>query len=132
MNDFLSPRRLRAASFAFVALGLVSAATVSTASRVGGAAAPSASAVQGAAQQPAHVQADESASLRQGTIGAVDERGARVQVQGVWLDVVAGKTQLLRNGQAAGLETLKPGEAIRFTVGPGSGVAPAMKVIYAP
>ena len=124
---------MRAASFALVALGLASVATTASAVRVGGAAAPAASAVQGATQQePAHVQADESASLRQGTVGAVDERGTRVQVQGIWLDVVAGKTQLLRNGQAAGLETLKPGEAIRFTVVPGSGVAPALKVIYAP
>ena len=38
-----------------------------------------------------------------------------MQVQGVWIDLVAGKTQLLRNGQAAGFETLKAGEAIRFT-----------------
>ncbi len=39
-----------------------------------------------------------------------------MQVQGVWIELVAGKTQLLRNGQAAGFETLKAGEAIRFTV----------------
>jgi len=88
--------------------------------------------VQAAAQQPAHLQADESASLRQGTVGAVDAPARRVQVQGIWIDLVAGKTQLMRNGRAAGLETLTPGEPIRFTVVPGNGGAPAMKVIYAP
>ena len=96
------------------------------------AAAPAASAVQAAVQQPAHLQADESASLRQGTVGAVDARATRVQVQGIWIDLVAGKTQLMRNGRAAGLETLTPGEPIRFTVVQGTGAAPAMKVIYAP
>ena len=62
----------------------------------------------------------------------MDTQAARVQVQGVWLDVVTGKTQLLRNGEPAALETLKAGETIRFTVVPGAGAAPALKVIYAP
>ncbi len=132
MRDFSSSRRVRSASLLIAGAALASLASVATAARVAGAPAPAASTVQAGAQQPAHVQTDESASLRQGTIGAVDERGSRVQMQGIWLDVVAGKTQLVRNGQPAGLETLKAGEAIRFTVAPGSGAAPAMKVIYAP
>lgn len=132
MNDLFSLRRVRTASLALVTLGLSSVATTASAVRVSGAAPPAASAVQSATQEPAHVQADESASLRRGTVGAVDERATRVQVQGIWIELVAGKTQLLRNGQAAGLETLKPGEPIRFTVVPGSGAGPAMKVIYAP
>jgi hypothetical protein len=53
-------------------------------------------------------------------------------VQGVWIELVAGKTQLMRDGRAAGLETLTPGEPIRFTVVQRTGAAPAMKVIYAP
>ena len=107
-------------------------ATVASASRVGGAPPPAASAVQAAAQQPAQAQADESASLRQGTVGAVDERGARVQVQGIWIDLVADKTQLLRNGRRAGLETLRAGEIDPLHRRAGRGAAPAMKVIYAP
>ena len=86
MKDFLSTRRVRAVLLACGAVGLASVAPFANAVRVGGAPAPTASAVQGAAQEPAHVQADESASLRQGTIGAVDERGVRVRVQGVWID----------------------------------------------
>jgi hypothetical protein len=132
MNQLFSRGRVRAASVGVVVAAILPMATVASASRVGGAPPPAASAVQAAAQQPAHAQADDSASLRQGTVAAVDERGARVQVQGIWIDIVAGKTQLLRNGRAAGLDTLKSGEPIRFTVVPGSGGAPAMKVIYAP
>ena len=132
MDDRFSPCRLRGSFRALVVLGLASLATAASAVRVGGGAAPSASAVQAAAQQPADVQADEGASLRRGTIRAIDERVTRVQVHGVWIDLVAGRTQLLRNGQPAGLETLKPGEAIRFTTDSAAGAAPAMKVIYVP
>ncbi|MEO8311280.1 MAG: hypothetical protein ABI520_08930 [Caldimonas sp.] len=132
MNQLSSTRRGRLATRALVALALATIATVAGAVRVGGGAAPSASSVQGAAQQPAQAQADESASLRHGTIRAIDERVTKVQVHGVWLDLVAGKTQLLRNGEPAGFETLKPGEAIRFTTESATAAAPAMKVIYVP
>jgi hypothetical protein len=129
MNTLLLLRRARAAAIAGAGVTLVCTAS---ASRIGNAGAPAASAVQAAAQPPAHVQADERASLRQGTIAAVDEHGARLQVQGVWLDVVADKTKLMRNGQPARLDTLKTGESIRFTVSPGRGTAPSLGVIYAP
>jgi hypothetical protein len=130
INRFFIARR--SVSLAVVAAALAATATTAGAVRVENRPPPAASAVRDSVPEPANVQADESGSLRQGTIGAVDERASRVQVQGVWLDVLAGKTQLLRNGQPAGLETLKAGEAIRFTVFPGAGAAPAMKVIYAP
>jgi len=131
MKELVSLPRTRAASFILAALALVSVATVAPASGVSGASAPAASAVLAAAPHPAHVQGDESASLRRGTVEAVDGRGTRVQVQGIWLDLVAGQTQLLRSGTRAPLETLKAGEAIRFTVSAGT-AAPALKVIYAP
>jgi len=132
MDPFISPMRVRATCLGLAAAGLVTMATGANASRVGNAPPPAASAVQAAAQQPAHLQADESASLRQGTVGAVDALAGRVQVQGIWIELVAGKTQLMRDGRAAGLETLTPGEPIRFTVVQRTGAAPAMKVIYAP
>ncbi|MGZ8258988.1 MAG: hypothetical protein ACXWUL_00375 [Caldimonas sp.] len=99
--------------------------------RVGNGVEPAASAVQAAAQEPAQAQADESASLRQGTIAAVDERRGRLQVQGLWLDVVPDKTKLIRHGRPATLDTLRAGEAIRFTVAPGR-TAPSLGVIYVP
>ena len=129
MDASLLSRCLRAAAVGGAGLTLVCSAS---AIRVGNADAPAASAVQTTAQQPAQVQADESASLRQGTIAAVDVRGGRVQVQGIWLDLVADKTKLIRNGRSAGLETLQAGESIRFTVAPGRHAAQSLGVIYVP
>jgi hypothetical protein len=129
MDPFLSKRRWRATALAAVGLAC---AGVASASRVGFAPPPAASAVQASAQQPQQVQADESASLRQGVVSAVDERRARIQVQGIWLDTVAGKTKLLRDGRPAGLETLKAGETIRFTVAPESTGTPSVRLIYVP
>ena len=131
MSDRSLPGALRQAFAATAVLALAATTTVATATRVGGGSAPAASAVQAAVPQPPHIQTDESASLRQGTIGAVDARGARLQVQGVWLDLAA-TTQLLRSGTPAGLDTLRAGESIRFTVLPGSAAAPTLKVIYVP
>jgi hypothetical protein len=126
-----SLQALRALRGLAVGAGGLTLATLCAAVRVD-AGAPAASAVLNSPQQPAHAQADESASLRQGVITALDERGTRLQVQGIWLDVVAGKTQVLRNGQPAKLETLKVGDAIRFTVAPGATEGQAVRVIYAP
>ena len=106
--------------------------SASVASRVNGPAAPSASSVQGVPVQPANEQVDESASLRKGTVTALDERVTRVQVQGVWLDVTGGKTQLSRHGQPARIDSLRVGEAIRFTVAPGATEGQALRVVYAP
>jgi len=101
--------------------------------RVDGAGVPAASAVRGAAQQPAQTQVDESASLREGVIAAVGENAERVQIQGVWIDVVAGQTQVLRKGQPARADSLKVGEVIRFTLAvAGPAQSPSMRVIYAP
>ena len=104
----------------------------SLAVRVGGASAPAASAVQGLAAQPASVQNDESANLRQGTITALDASGTRLQVQGIWLDLVGGKTLAMRNGKPVDVATLKVGETIRFTTAPGSTEAASLRLIYAP
>ncbi|MEO6897425.1 MAG: hypothetical protein ABI218_12350 [Caldimonas sp.] len=111
---------------------LAAHATLGYAARVGGEQAPSPAAVQALAQQPAQAQADESASLRQGTITALDPKGTRLQVQGIWLEIVDGKTVAIRNGRAIGAESLKVGETIRFTVAPGSTEAASLRLIYAP
>ena len=120
---------LRGFFLAALAIGL---AGPSLAVRVGGAAAPAASAVQGLVQQPARAQNDESASLRQGTITALDPSGARLQVQGTWLEIVDGKTLAMRQGKPVDLATLKIGDTIRFTVAPGSTEAASLRIIYAP
>lgn len=115
-----------------VACLLFGSAVVSTglASRVGG--APPPPSVRLAPQEAAQAQADDSASLRQGLVTAIGERGERLQVQGIWLDVVAGQTQVLRNGQPVRLDSLQTGQTIRFTLAPGSPERPALRVVYAP
>jgi hypothetical protein len=96
------------------------------------AAAPAASAVLKSPQQAAAAQADESASLRHGVVTALDPGGTRLQVQGIWLEVVAGKTQLLRDGKPASVGTLKVGDTIRFTLAPAAVDGQALRVIYVP
>ena len=130
MNSSNSLHVVRALACLVAALGI---APSSLASKVGGPSAPAASAVQTSVQQPASAQSDESASLRQGTVTALDESGARLQVQGVWLGVVAGKTLVLRQGKAARLDSIKPGDVVRFMVAPGTDEgAPSLRVLYAP
>ena len=120
------------ARVATVVVAGLAGATLALAIRVENAGAPASAAVLGTPQQAAKTQADESASLRQGVITALDAKGARLQVQGIWLEVVDGKTQVLRNGAPARLETLKTGDAIRFTVAPGTVEGQSLRVIYAP
>jgi hypothetical protein len=136
ISSFIARRarsRIAAAACAGAAIALCAGPAAAT--RVGGGVGqvPAASAVRAAPLEPAHLQTDESASLRQGTIAAIDAAGARVQMtQGVWLALDPAKTQLVRNGQTAGLETLKVGEAIRFTIVADPGAPATMKVIYVP
>ena len=101
------------------------------ASRVGNGAAGAPKAPPGAKAEAVASQADDSNSLRQGTITAINERGDRLQVQGVWCDVGAGQTMLIRDGQQARLDSLKTGELIRFTLAPGASERPVLRVIYA-
>ena len=129
MNRFRSWRALRAA--ATIASGLAFA-SLAGAVRVDAGAAPAASAVMKSPQQAAAAQADESASLRHGIVTALDPRGARLQVQGIWLEVVADKTQLLRDGKPAALDTLKVGDPIRFMLAPGTSQGQALRMIYVP
>ena len=128
MQTILHRRPLRCLLLAVVAAALCGPGV---AARVAGA-APSASAVQGSAQQPAQVQNDESASLREGTITALDPSGARLQVQGTWLGVVDGKTLAMRQGRPVGVATLRVGETVRFTVAPAGTEAASLRLIYAP
>ena len=128
MQTILLRRPLRCLLLAVVAAAL---SGPGFAARVAGA-VPSPSDVQGSAQQSTQVQNDESASLREGTITALDPSGTRLQVQGTWLGLVAGKTLAMRQGRPVGLATLRVGETIRFTVSPGGTEAASLRLIYAP
>jgi hypothetical protein len=102
------------------------------ASRVEGAAPPAAPSVLVAPQQPAKAQADDSASLRQGLVTATDARATRLQVQGIWLDVAAGQTQVLRGGRPTSIESVRVGDTVSFTLTAGSPQRPTLRVVYAP
>lgn len=127
-----SPHPWRRARAALLLVAGVAGATLALAIRVDNAGAPASAAVLGTPQQAAKAQTDESTSLRQGVITGLDAKGTRLQVQGIWLEVADGKTQVLRNGAPARLETLKTGDAIRFTVAPGTVDGQSLRVIYAP
>ncbi|MEO8836325.1 MAG: hypothetical protein ABI364_06265 [Caldimonas sp.] len=129
MSKLVSWRAARGAAIGAAALAV---ATLSLAVRPQNTGSPVLDSAASVPQQSASVQSDESASLRQGTVTALDERGARLQVQGIWLAVVADKTHLVRAGRASRLETLQLGEAIRFTVMSAESGAPSLGVIYAP
>ena len=136
MTFHLTTRRPRSRIAAAV-LGaiLASLAVPAAATRVGGAsgAAPAASDVRAAPQQPPQQQADESASLRQGTIARVDAaRRASAGARRLARRSSPARTQLCAAASRPALDTLKAGEAIRFTVVADPGAAPTIKVIYAP
>jgi hypothetical protein len=126
-----SPNSWRALRAAVTIASGLALASLCSATRVD-AAAPAASSVLKTPQQAVAAQTDESASLRHGVVSALDERGTRLQVQGVWLEIDAAKTQLLRDGKPAALDTLKVGDAIRFMVAPGAAEGQALRVIYVP
>jgi len=128
MSSFDSWRAVRAPAVAVYGLAF---ASLAGAVRVE-AGAPSASAVLASPQQAAAVQADESASLRHGVVTALDPLGKRLQVQGVWLEIVADKTQLLRDGKPAALASLRTGETIRFMLAPGAANGWSLRTIYVP
>ena len=135
MIDLFSPRRRAPRPRpALVGLGRCDRSRSALAARVGGEPRRRRpSAVQAAAQQPAQVQADESASLRQGTIAAVDERGAACRCRASGSSWSHGKTAADAQRAAGRLESL--GRARRSASrGRPRRAAPrsAMKVIYAP
>ncbi len=117
---------------ALLCAGFGTLASVAVASRVETAAAPAASAVLDSAQPSTASQSDDSASLRQGVVTALAPKGDRLQVQGIWCDVGADQTLVLRGGQRVPLESVRAGETIKFTVAPGAAERPTIRVIYAP
>jgi hypothetical protein len=101
-------------------LGLASVATKSLAVRVGTGPPPAPEAVRRSAQAPAAVQADESSSLRQGLVTQVEPQASRVQVQGVWLQAVAGRTVVIRDGRAVPFDVLRKGQIVKYTLAAGA------------
>lgn len=56
-----------------------------------------------------------TAKLRHGLVTAVNLGGNRVEIGGVWY-AVTGRTQWVRGGRPAGIDALKKGQSLSFTV----------------
>ena len=79
-------------------------------------------------QEPIPKPADAPAVWREGTVTAVNLAEGRVQIQGQWHDWVAGKSKLSVQGKPVGVDALKAGQSVRFTV---SASAPGRSTIVA-
>ena len=114
-------------------------ATQAWAVRVGN--EPPPSAASGAARQTqatpvsaaaAASHADDSSSLRQGTISAVNAAHDQIEVNGSWLKIAAGQTRLFRQGRAVESDVLAKGQAVKFTLLPGQADRFTLGVVYVP
>ena len=76
--------------------------------------------------------ADDSSSLRQGTISAVNDARDQIEVNGSWLKLAAGKTQVFRQGRAVDRDVLAKGQTVKFTLMPGQADRFTLGVIYVP
>ena len=113
----------------------LAASTPAWAVRVGDGAASAA----GQNRQPIPVSAaaaashaDDSSSLRQGTISAVNDAHDQIEVNGSWLKLAAGKTQVFRQGRAVDRDVLAKGQTVKFTLMPGQADRFTLGVVYVP
>ncbi len=92
---------------------------------------PSATQHESVASQPAaSSQADDSSSLREGVITAIG--AGKVQIQGTWLNVVPGKTQVFRQRALVNASTLQKGQKVKFTLAPNTPDRSTLGVVYVP
>ena len=96
----------------------------------GGAAGKGAQPASPVAEAASH--ADDSSSMRQGTITSVNANSDQIEVNGSWLKIAAGKTRLFQRGQAVGSDALAKGQVLRFTLLPGAADRFTLGVVYVP
>lgn len=105
----------------------------SWATTVTGTPAPSAASSRSSvAPEAAASQADDSSSMREGVITAVNDRRDQIEINGSWLKLVAGKTQVFRKGRSAQLDELEKGQKVRFTLAPGMADRATLGAVYVP
>ncbi len=117
-----------------LSLAMLTAAASCRAANVTGAQAPSAESVRRVVPSVAAAasNADDSTSMREGVISAVNEKRDQVEINGTWLTVVAGKTQLFRKGRNVKLDELEKGQKVRFTLLSGATGRATLGAIYVP
>ena len=115
------------------ALALVTWSVGGWAAAVAGASAPSAESTrQVVSAQAAASHADDSSSMREGVITAVNEKRDQVEINGAWLRLVAGKSIVFRNGRSAQFNELGKGQKVKFTLAPGVADRATLGAIYVP
>ena len=78
-------------------------------------------------------QADDSTSLREGVITAVNDKRDQVLINGSWLKVVEGKTRVFRQGRSVKSgDELVNGKQVKFTLMPGGTDPATLGVVYVP
>lgn len=77
--------------------------------------------------------ADDSSSLREGVITAVNDKRDQIEVNGSWLKVVAGSTRVFRQGRTVNaVDELVKGSKVKFTLAPGAADRATLGVVYVP
>jgi hypothetical protein len=89
-------------------------------------------ALRQASRAPVAKLADDSDSLRQGTVTALSAKGDQVEIRGRWHTILPGRTTFFRLGQPVAADTLKKGQALKFTLAGGSADRNALGVVYVP
>ena len=78
----------------------------------------------------------DGTTLRSGAITAVSADGARIQVDGTWFKLAAGKTRVYQRGAELKTDALTRGTKIRFTIASGgtsgSGADAILGAVYIP
>lgn len=119
----------------FQAAGLVTALLAGSAAhavRAIDAPPPTRAAVLNAPRPDPVVQADDSASLRQGVVADVNTGANTVYINGQWLSIAEGSTRLFRQGRPVQADTLRKGQRLKFTLAPGTGDRKTLGVVYVP
>jgi hypothetical protein len=93
---------------------------------------PTRAAVLNAPRPDPAAQADDSSSLRQGVVTDVSPKGDWVYVNGSWLGIVEGRTQLFQRGSAAQASQISKGQLLKFTLVPGAADRKTLGVVYVP
>ena len=78
-------------------------------------------------------QADDRNALRTGTITAVSDKRDQVEINGSWLKLTDGQTQVFRRGRLVkGADELAKGQTVRFTLAPSATDVTTLGVVYVP
>lgn len=88
--------------------------------------------VEGTTDSSMAFRVDESSSLREGTISGMTSVRNQIEINGSWLNIVAHKTRLFREGRAVSVDALDVGQLLKFTIWSDGSDARTLGVIYIP